>query len=205
MERTTDVGLGDLPELLDTLTVAVTTLDAFGVDSYRQLYLYVVGTTAENVVRDLRVEDGCLTVGPPTDRFTFPTFLDNEFEANRRALLLADLCYIMRIWQWSTATMAEYLRCPEALLMNWIGRSASWDVPTVPPVVVERIKRLLMIEQARYLLGVSDQQIPAWLMASRPAFAQRTIEELLLGGDLCEFNQVVFWALNRADKTVTIH
>lgn len=56
----------DLPGLFDTLTVAVTTLEAVGVASYQQLYLYVVGETPDRVVRDLRVENGHLIVGPLT-------------------------------------------------------------------------------------------------------------------------------------------
>jgi len=185
--------------------VAVTTLDAVGVESYRELYLYVVGTTADEVVRDLRVEDGHLIVGPPTDRFSFPQFLDHEFEANRRALMLADLCYIMRIWKWPTATMAGYLRCSEAMLSTWIGRSAGIDIPMVPRAVVERIKRLSMIEQARYLLGISDLHIPTWLSANRTAFARRSVEGILQDGDSCEFNQVLMWALNRPNKAISVH
>ena len=196
---------GDLPALLDILTVAVTTLDAFGLDGYSELYLYVVGTAAGEIARDLRIEDGHLNVGPPTSALTFPPFIDHDFEANRRALLLADLCYILKTWKWSAAGMARYLRCSQAMLATWIGRSSGIDVPAVPRPVVERIKRLSMIDQTMFLLGIPDRDRPAWLSRKRSCFSQRSVQSMLLGGDPCEFAQVLMWALNSAPRTAMVH
>jgi len=196
---------GDLPQLLDMLTVAVTTLDAVGVEGYRELYLYIMGTAGDDVVRDLRVEDGQLIVGPPTSNAAYPAFMDHDFEGNRRALLLADLCYIMRIWKWSLATMADYLHCSEAMLSTWIGRSSSVDVPTVPKAVIDRIKRLLIIDQARFLSGIADCEMPCWLTATRKVFGQRSIEEILFSEDGADYAQLVMWGLNSEPRNRSLH
>jgi len=196
---------GDLPALLDTLTVAVTTLDALGVEGYQELYLYIMGTAGEDVVRDLRVEDGHLIVGPPASSVMFPTFMDRDFETNRRALLLADLCYIMRIWKWPLPTMAGYLHCSEAMLAMWIGRSSGVDIPVVPRAVIDRIKRLFIIDQARFLSGIADCEMPCWLSAKRKSFGQRSIEQILLCEDVADYNQLVMWGLNGGARTTVLH
>ncbi|MBJ7438031.1 MAG: hypothetical protein JHD35_03260 [Sphingopyxis sp.] len=196
---------GDLPTLLDTLTIAVTTLDAVGVESFNELYLYVVGTTADQVVRDLRVEDGQLIVGPPGHALAYESFIDRDFEATRRALMLAELCSIMRIWRWSPATMAAYLRCSAGILSAWVGRSAWVDVPALPRSVVERFKRLSLLDRTRSICGVADQDMPNWLSSKRPSFGRRSIEQVLQSEDIADFIQLVMWSLNGPQHTSVLH
>lgn len=197
---------GDLPALLDILTVAVTTLDAVGVENYRELYLYVMGTTGNDVVRDLRVENGQLIVGPPASGDTYHAFCDNNFEGDRRVLLIAELGNIMSIWRWSAETMASYLRCSEAMLFTWVSRSVGPEVPILPHKLVERIKRLSIIDQIRFLVGVSDQDMPRWLSRKRPGFNQRSIEELIQADNQgFEFIQLVLWSLNNGQQAATVN
>ncbi|UXC90280.1 hypothetical protein EGM87_14685 [Sphingobium sp. RSMS] len=206
MHALAKVNQGDLPALLDTLTVAVTTLDAVGVENYRELYLYVMGTTGEEVVRDLRVEDGHLIVGPPADGSTHFVFRDRDFESDRRALLLAELGNIMRIWKWPPKTMASYLRCSEAMLSTWIGRSIYTEVPVLPQAVIVRIKRLSIIDRSRFLSGVSDQDMPRWLSSKRASFGRRSIEQLIqIEDESASFIQLVLWSLNSRQNTTAIN
>jgi hypothetical protein len=197
---------GDLPNLLDTLTVAVTTLDAVGVENYRELYLYVVGTTGDEVVRDLRVEGGHLIVGPPTAGSTHQLFQDGDFESSRRELLLAELCNIMRIWKWWPKTMASYLRCSEAMLSTWVARSGFTEAPILPRAVIERIERLSIIDRTRHLSGVSDQEMPGWLASKRVGFGRRSIDQLIqIEDDGASFIQLVMWTLNSRHHSTTIN
>jgi len=187
---------GDLPELLDALTVAVTTLDAVGVDRFRDLYLYVVGMSGDRVVRDLRMEDGKLIVGPPQSQHLYPTYFAGEFEANRRALMLADLCYLMHMWNWSPSVVAGYLRCTESLLLLWIRSSTGVSPPRIPVTVTTRIKRLSVVDQIRTIGGIMDRETPGWLAKRRTAFGARSIEQILLSDDATGYAQVVMWGLN---------
>lgn len=197
---------GDLPALLDALTVAVTTLDAVGVESYRELYLYVMGTTRDDIMRDLRVENGQLIVGPPATIDTYQAFRDEEFEGNQRVLLLAELGGIMRTWKWSPKTTASYLRCSEAMLFTWVARSSGAEVPILPHKLVERIKRLFIIDQIRFLAGVADHDMPRWLSRKRWGFNRRSIEEVIQNDNhSSDFIQLVLWSLNCPRRAVAFN
>lgn len=196
---------GDLPALLDTLTVAVTTLDAMGIDGYRDLYLYVVGTAGGEVARDLRVEDEQLTVGPPQSHHAIPLIFDPDLTAVRRALLLSDLRCIMKTWAWSAERMAAYLRCTPAMLSGWIGRPAGIEIPRLPQPIVERIRRLSVVEQVLALQAAPETERPAWLTKTRPCFAGRTAEAVLLEGNEREYAQLLMWALNIGVRSDAVH
>ena len=196
---------GDLPELLDTLTAAVTALDAVGVDGYKELYLHVIGTTAERSVRDLRVEKGRLIVGPPTDDVVIDTYLDHEFGATRSALVLAELISIMRIWRWSLSTMASYLHCSQGALSAWLGRPAWLGVSPLPYSVMQKTMALSILDRARSLSGVTDQAMPNWLSSCRPIFGRRSIEEVLRSDDNADFVQLVMWTLNSSQTVSAVH
>jgi len=203
MSNRTLTGCGDLPDLLDSLTIVVTTLEAIGAERYFGLYLHVVGCTDNAIERRLCIEGESLTIGPPGSNIVMPDYFEGEFEANRRALLLADLCYILKTWRWSAGTTAGYLGCSEGFLCTCIGRSTNIDVPILPNYMVLSIKRLIMIDEARCLAGISDRALPAWLNATRPFMDNRTIQEVLLNGDPREFNQLLLWTLNVSSEAST--
>lgn len=195
----------DLPALFDTLTVAVTTLDAIGVERYHQLYLYVVGETPNRVVRDLRVENGHLIVGPPVDadsKESCPCWND---EVQNRSLLLSQLREIMRLWGWPLDKMSTFLGCSPETLASWVRTISRYNAPVFPRSINEKIRRLAMIDLARSLSGITDQELPSWLERQRLGFGRRSIQQLLESEDRSDFCQLLLWSLNRRQRKTTVH
>ncbi|MHB9880380.1 hypothetical protein ACSMXM_12090 [Pacificimonas sp. ICDLI1SI03] len=196
---------GDLPDLLDTLIEAVTALDAVGVEGYRDLYLYVVGTSNDRHARNLWVENRHLIVGPPCQLKAYSPYSNFEMEASRRNALFANLHQVILAWKWSTQEAARHLHCSEAMISLWIGRSTSADIPCLPRSIAERIIRLSMVDQARCLLGITNEDVPTWLSAERAAFGWRSIHEMLVSGGDGDFRQLMMWALNKVNRAVAVH
>lgn len=92
------------------------------------------------------------------------------------------------------------------MLSTWIARPACTEVPVLPRIVVERIKRLSIIDQTRFLSGISDEEMPRWLSRKRDGFGQRSIGQVLqtdeAGGS---FIQLVLWSLNSPQHASAIN
>lgn len=196
---------GDLPDLLDALTVAVTTLDAVGAHGFRDLYLYVVGTSEGEGSRDLRLEDGQLIVGPYRSRGGRLTGAVSDQNTARRSALLVGLCHIMTSWKWSEEMTATYLGCSEAMLERWIEPANVVAPCFIPRTVEERMQRLLMVDQARCLLDICDSAMPGWLTARRVGFGRQSVMDMLLKGDDCGFRRVMMWTLNKPATSSLVH
>lgn len=195
----------DLPALLDTLTTAVTTLDAVGVERYEQLYLYVIGETATNLVRDLRVENGHLIVGPPIEAGNDWSRQNWDEDVEERVQLLSQLHNIMRLWGWPTEKMATYLGCSPSILCCWTRSMSRVNAPVFPQSVMEKIRRLAMVDLARSLSGVTDREMPLWLENQRVGFGRRSISQLLESDDRSDFCQLLLWSLNSRQRRPTVH
>jgi len=203
--NTGETGGQDLPQLLDLLTNAVTTLDAAGVESYGDLYLYVTGCRGGQSIGNLAIENGRLSLEMLARSVKLPRYLHDEHEDNRRALLLAELCYIMWHWRWGAAEVSDYLGCTTAQLDGWIRRSQNDSMPALPEMVVHRMRRLAIIEHHRHTNGVSDAYVAHWVREPRSGFGGRSINDLLCSDGEAGFRRIAIWLLNTLGPSPTIH
>ena len=195
----------DLPQLLDYLTNAVTTLDAAGVESYSDLYLYVTGCRGPRCSGNLTIENGRLSLEIMEGRVTLPRYLYDAHEDNRRALLLAELCYIMWHWRWGATEVSDYLGCTTAQFDGWIRRSQDNSMPALPDSVIYRMRRLAIIEHHRHTNGISDAYVAHWVREPRSGFGGRSINDLLCNDGEAGFRRIEIWLLNTVSPSPTIH
>lgn len=196
----------DLPELLDLLTNAVTTLDAAGVDSYGDVYLHVTARRDGRSFGRLSIESGRLSLETVEPRVRMPSYVHTDHEGNRRALLLAELCYIIWEWRWDVDDVADYLGCGPELLDRWIRQSQGPDAPVLPEAVAQRVRRAAVLEHHRVILGVSDVDVADWLRLPRLAFGNRSILQLLCCDGEPGFRRIEIWLLNGvAAIAATVH
>lgn len=188
--------INDLPALLDLLTVAVTTLDSVGVEQYRDLRLHVVGLTGARQSRALTVDGDRLVLESPSDEIVPPISL-RHIDTNRRMRLVAELHDVMSIWGWSCSKTAGYLGWQEATLSAWLDLSSTAETPPLPQGIVDKVTRLLMVDQARYFAGIPDEWASSWLRRPRPALEGRSAEDVVLSGDRFDFVRLMMWALER--------
>ena len=196
----------DLPQLLDLLTNAVTTLDAAGVDSYGDVYLHVTARRDGHSFGKLSIEGGRLSLETNEPGIRVPPYVQSDHDGNRRALLLADLCYIMWHWRWDGNDVADYLGCGPTLLDRWIQQSQGPDVPVLPEAVAQRVRRVAVLEHHRMILGVPDVEAPDWIRLPRLAFGNRSILDLLCCDGEVGFRRIEIWLLNGvAAVAATVH
>lgn len=196
----------DLPHLLDLMTTVATTLDEVGADSFRELHVYVTGLHRGRPLGELALERGDIRFTTGTAAAALPGYMRADHTANRRALLLAGLCYAMWHWGLETAEVAAYLGCGAHVLDAWIARSAGDDVPAIPTFVAQRLRRLVVVEDLRLVSGVSDAAVGGWLRAGREAFGGRSVLSLLMADGETGFRRIVLWQLNAAAApSATVH
>jgi len=197
--------VSELPALLDVLTMAVTTLDAAGMDRCSDVYLYIAGYRGGQRVSDLTVECGQLSLTPARVFRAGRLAAQPADMANRRALLIAQFCYLSWHWQWEVQEAADYLGCSTQILDNWIAAAARSDVPNPPTFVVARMRRAIALEYQRQLIGVDDDDVADWLRARRKAFGGRSVLELLSMEGETGFRRVNLWLLNAMPASRTLH
>lgn len=184
----------DLPALLDLLTVAVTTLDAVGVERYKDLRLHVIGVTGRHASRELTVAGGRLILDAQQDEPVGSPSLAN-LDRRRRARLVAELEYIMPVWNWSVGTMSAYLGWAEETLQDWMDLNPSSDTPPLSSGVADKVTRLLAIDQLRCFAGVPDEKVSAWLSRPRPELEGSSIAAILLTANGPAFTRLLLWAV----------
>jgi hypothetical protein len=187
----------DLPGLLDILTSAVTTLDAYGVDGYSDLYLYVSGHRGDEVVTELAVEKNRFWMSEAGLGGTVPRYIRADEEGNRRSLLVAELCYAMFHWHLGSDDIAGYLGCGTYLLDRWIADARSGNGSAVLSVAIANdIRRLVIVESERIILGIPDGMAADWVRQPRSAFGGRSIADLLLNDGEIGFRRIQMFLLN---------
>lgn len=198
----------DLPQLLDRLTTAVTALDAVGADAYRDVFLYVSAYRGDRALAELAIEGENLWMSSEGKRLTLLSDTRDDDEANRRALLLVETCFLTWFWRLELDDLASYLGCGPVLLQRWMAqaRDAAEDVPNLPLSVMHRIRRLVVVEHERTMLGIPDDGVVTWLREARTAFGGRSVLSLLLDDGEQGFRRVQLWLLNLvAASSRTVH
>jgi len=199
--------LGDLPELMDILTTAVTTLDAVGADAYRDVYLYVSGCRAGEPVTELAIERGELWVSAAGTRPSPPSYRRGDDEGDRRALLIAQLVFAMWHWRVTDAEVARYLGCARPLLDRWIAAARDGDrTSVVPASILNDVRRFVIVEAERHILGVPDHATPRWVRESRAELGGRSVLGALFNDGEVGFRSIQCWMMDGiAAPSATIH
>ncbi|MES1974603.1 MAG: hypothetical protein V4472_19270 [Pseudomonadota bacterium] len=207
MKETVAARAQGLPQLMDMLTNVVVTLDAVGADSYSDVFLYVAGCRDGRPMGELSLERGDMWISTHADhRPTTPGYVRANDVADRRALLLADLVYLMWHWRWDSAEAAKVVGVGEQILDRWIGQAAENGGEAIPPVVAQRARRLIVVEQLRLIVGVEDALAAAWVHDARAAFGGRSIRDLLVDDGEVGFRRVLLLLLNQVAATShTVH
>ncbi|MBS0504241.1 MAG: hypothetical protein JSS55_10655 [Proteobacteria bacterium] len=195
-----------LPQLMDMLTNVVVTLDAVGADSYSDVFLYVAGCRDGRPMGELSLERGDMWISTHADHRPTPGYVRANDVADRRALLLADLVYLMWHWRWDSAEAARVLGVGEQILDHWIGQAVEDGGDGIPPIVAQRARRLVVVEQLRLIAGVEDAATAAWVRDARAAFGGRSIRDLLVDDGEVGFRRVLLLLLNQVAATShTVH
>lgn len=205
MDMMTDDKRG-LPQLLDLLIDAVTNLDEAGADAWQDMYLYVSGVRGGEAVTEIAIEQGRMWIAAAGQPFALPNYVRADGEANRRALLIAELCYAMWHWRVGSEEVADYLGCGPYLLDRWIGEAAATEAPALPAAIAQRARRLVVLEQQRLIAGVPDGMVGDWLRVRRAVFGKRSIIDLVWNDGEVGYRRVELWLLNSvAAPSATIH
>ena len=196
----------DLPQLMELLTNVVVTLDAGGADSYSDVFLYVAGCRDGRRMGELSLERGDIWVSTHANDRATPPYIRANDVADRRALLLADLVYLMWHWRWDSDRTAKVLGVGAQTLDHWIARAIDSGGDTMPGVIAQRARRLLVVEQLRLIAGIEDASVSAWVGAKRDAFGGRSIGDLLAYDGEPGFRRILILLLNQvAAGSDTVH
>ena len=195
----------DLPRLLDLLTSAVTTLDAAGADSYADLHLRVGARRRGRPFGVLVIEGHRLALNTAEPSVGNAGYLQSDHDGNRRALLLAELCYIIWHWRWDGGELAAYLGCGGAQLDGWIWQSQGRHVPVLPEAVAHRARRLAIVEHHRLAFGVPDAEVAEWIRTPRQGLGDRSMFDLLCNDGEAGFRRIEIWLLNGLAPSATVH
>jgi len=197
----------DLPQLMDLLTNVVTTLDAVGADGYSDVLVYVAGCRNGRMMGELSLERGDMWVSTRTSDTPRPGYVRADNSSDRRALLTAELVYLMWHWRWETPAVAAALGIGAQVLDGWIKQAAAGNGDGgIPPVIAQRVRRLLVVEQIRLIAGIEDAAVHGWLRDARAAFGGRSILDLLGTDGEPGFRRVLLLMLNSVAATSdTIH
>lgn len=205
MEGTIEESRG-LPQLLNLLIDAVTNLDDAGADAWQDMYLYVSGVRGGVAVTEVAIEQGRMWIAAAGQPFALPRYVRADGEANRRALLFAELCYAMWHWRVGRDEVADYLGCGSYLLDRWIGADGATTAPDLPAAIAQRARRLVVIEQQRLIAGVPDGSVGDWLRAPRADLGRRSIIDLVWNDGEVGFRRVGLWLLDSvAARSATVH
>lgn len=199
-------GDNGLPGLMDLLTNVVVTLDAVGADSYSDVFLYVAGCRDGRRMGELSLERGEMWISTHADHRPVPPYRRGDDVADRRALLLADLVYLMWHWRWDSKDAARSLGVAAPLLDQWIAKAAEDGGGAIPPIIAQRARRLIVVEQLRLIIGVEDALAAPWVAEARDAFDGRSIGDLLINDGEVGFRRVLVFLLDRvAAASHTVH
>lgn len=192
-------GAGDLPQLLQMLTVVVTTLDAVGADGYRNCYVYISGSKDGAPMTELAVEDGRMWVSGEGQSPRTPRYRRAANSGEDRALLMAQLYYAMWYWRIDAENMADHLGCGTYLLDRWMANAREADAEPIalPSIVAQRMRHIAIIEHQRLAAAVPDSFVADWIREARPALCNRSIIDLLFNDGEAGFRRVQLWLLNR--------
>jgi len=175
----------DLPlhSLGRTFERVVDVLDAAGATGFVDLYLTLSAVRDDAVFGELSLARDLICLRRTPDEVALPTYVYDGDEANERALLFANLCYVMWYWDLEPREVAQFLGCPCAFIEEIVADGAVGEVPTLSPRMALRIRRLLMVDTARLLAGVSNDSVAQWMRAPREEFASSTPLDMVLSGD----------------------
>lgn len=197
---------GDLGGLRDLLASVVTTLDGIGADGYRHAYVYVSGYRGGRPLGELSLEGNDIWVSTGHAVATHPSYMHADHSANRRALLLSGLCYAMWHWRMSLDDVAGHLGCGAHALESWLAHSSDETPPELPPVVCQRVRRLVVVEELRLLAGVPDAVAPGWAREARQELGGRSVLSVLRDDGEIGFRRIVAWLLDSvAAVSATVH
>lgn len=173
-------GVTELNTLQDALAAAVSTLKAMGADGVRDVRLYASGCRDGRRTSDLRLEGGRMWLHPAAG----PEVRDagNSEQVDRMAMMLAELCFVASTWGWTLDELAGAAGCTESTLCHWLDCAGREEVISLPPEVERAIRRLLVVEHQRRLLGIADDDAPAWVLAPQSELDGLSIALLLSAG-----------------------
>jgi hypothetical protein len=199
-------GPDGLPGWMDLLTNVVVTLDAVGADSYSDVFLYVAGCRDGHRVGELSLERGEMWLSTHADHRPVPPYSRANDVADRRALLLAELVYLMWHWRWDSADAAKALGVAAPMLDQWIAKAAQDGGGEIPPIIAQRARRLVVVEQLRLITGVVDALASSWVSEARDALDGRSIHDLLVNDGEVGFRRVLVLLLDQvAASSHTVH
>lgn len=197
----------DLSNLLHLLTDAVSTLGSCGVDSYRDLYLYVSGYRGEEAITEIAVEQNRFWLSAAGQKLEVPHYIRADAEANRRSLLIAEMCYAMWHWRVGDEEMAGYLGCGTHLFGRWIADARKGGEKSVlPTAIANDVRRMAIVESERIILGIPDGVVGDWVRQPRKVFDGRSVLDLLFNDGEVGFRRIQMWMLNGiAAASSTVH
>jgi hypothetical protein len=195
-------GLRRLDELL---AEAMSLLAQAGIDEFSEVYFYVAGRHDVKDAGVLVLAGSRLNLLPADGDVSIPDVLAEDDKAGRRALLMAELCFVMVLWGLEGPEVCRHLRCAPSMLDRWLEECTGADVPVLPTPVMNRIRRLLAVEQMRILIGIPDGTVDGWVRKPQVAFRGESVLDLIGAGDDVGYRRVLLWMLNGLRSVPTIH
>lgn len=175
MSRSNLIGEGDLPALLDQLTVIVTTLESFGVQNFTHLSVHVQGALPRCSDVHVVLANGQMIVTSQR-----PLLLNSTEMQADWLTLVAHVNQIMYAWGWSFAEAAQLFGCdlPSAERLLQPG---GCPVELAEAQSVEtKVRCLIIVEMMRTIVACDFEDASSWVNAPRAELEGKSLQQYLL-------------------------
>lgn len=200
MQALINLKKGDLPNLLEVFTLAVTTLDAVGAQEFSDLSLHVKGVARPGQSHDLMLSSGQMLICP-----TGAHGERREMPSMKHLMLAAQLRELLATWRWSTAKAARYFRCSQSALGRALTPLTGDEPMTGIARFESRARTLLFIELLRVICGIPSEEAQKWLNQNRTQLGGKSIELVAIRQEPFYLERILTWSLSSEGMGKALH
>lgn len=175
MNRSHLIGQGDLPALLDQLTVIVTTLESFGVQNFTHLSVHVQGALPRCSDVHLVLANGQMIVTSQR-----PLLLNSTEMQADWLTLVAHVNQIMSAWGWSFAEASQLFGCDLASAERLLQPGGCPVELAETQSVETKVRCLIIVEMMRTIVACDFEDASSWVNAPRAELEGKSLQQYLL-------------------------
>lgn len=175
MSRCHLIGQGDLPALLDQLTVVVTTLESFGVQNFTHLSVHVQGALPRCSNIHLVLANGEMIVTSQR-----PLLPDTSEMQTDWLTLVAHANQIMSGWGWSFVEAAQLFGC-DLSRAELLLKPGGYPLGVTETQSVEaKVRCLIIVDMIRTIVASNFDDAYSWVNAPRAELEGKSLQQYLL-------------------------
>lgn len=200
MSRCHLIGQGDLPALLDQLTVVVTTLESFGVQNFTHLSVHVQGALPRCSNIHLVLANGEMIVTSQR-----PLLPDTSEMQTDWLTLVAHANQIMSSWGWSFAEAAQLFGCDLSRAELLLKPRDYPAKPAQTQSIATKVRCLIIVEMMRTIVACDFDDAFAWVNAPRDELEGKSLQQYLLENETYCIGTLVHAAGSTVQSSKKLH